>query len=348
MVKKENKKEKDEESKKKAEEKKFSKAATLLLSEKIESKVPEGIRDLYLYYKRLNDTEEAISRSIVPWVSETDIYKSYLKHIQGIGPILAANLIAMLNPVENFPKPSMLVAYAGLSGSHYQQECEEGHKFLTSSPKPSCPVNLTETDGDDEEIKKCGAKVIDSTFVNMPMKRQRGYHIFQNARLKTTLFKIATSFEKQPSDKSQYRMLYDIKKAEYASRENLKDEKGGKGHVRMMTMRYVEKRFLTNLHVVWSLGMGIDVTPYEATLKNHTIDPIRTDDNFPLPKKGSFAPISEQRMWSIRQLTDNYYDMQKMRIKTFNNVIAWIKSNPDKAKDYLKSSDKEEDSGKEE
>ena len=94
--------------------------------------------------------------------------------------------------------------------------------------------------------------------------------------------------------------------------------------------------------------MGIDVTPYEATLKNHTIDPIRTGDNFPLPKKGSFAPISEQRMWSIRQLTDNYYDMQKMRIKTFNNVIAWIKSNPDKAKDYLKSSDKEEDSGKEE
>ena len=34
-----------------------------------------------------------------------------------------------------------------------------------------------------------------------------------------------------------------------------------------IAIRYIEKRFLVNLHVVWSLGMGIEVTPYEATLR---------------------------------------------------------------------------------
>jgi hypothetical protein len=265
-------------------------------------------------------------------VEKTDIYREYLKHIQGIGPILCANIVAMINPITEFPKPSMLVSYAGLSGSHYDQECEEGHKFLSSAPKPFCPVNLTETDSD--EIKMCNAKVVKSALVNIPMKRKKGYHIFMNTRLKTTLYKIATSFEKQSAEKSQYRALYDQKKAIYSSRKELQDEKGAKGHVRMMTLRYIEKRFLVNLHVVWMRGLGYDVTPYEATMPNHTILPIETDDHYPLPAKGTFKPISEDDNWAIRQLTDNYYDIQKMRIKCFNNVIAWAKSNPEKVEAF--------------
>lgn len=317
-------------------DKKFARAATLLLAEKDEKKVAMEIRDLYKYYQNLAMTEDGISKSIVPWVSDTGIYKEYLKHIRGIGPILSANLISMINPITNFPKPSMLVSYAGLSGSHYEQECREGHKFMTASPKPSCPVNLNETV---EEIKPCGAEIVNSQFINAPMKRKKGYHVFINSRLKTTLFKVATSFEKQSADKSQYRALYEAKKAEYLSRDNIKTEKGGKGHARMMALRYIEKRFLVNLHVAWMEGLGHHVTPYEATLPNHTIEPIRTDDNHGLPAKGSIAPIPESREWTIRQLTDNYYDIQKMRIKCFNNVVAWIKSNPEKARDYLKKDD---------
>jgi hypothetical protein len=314
------------------EDRKYAIIATRILEEKEFSKVPDGIKDLVSYYRNLKATEEGVARSIVPWVEKTDIYKEYLKHIQGIGPVLSANLIAMLNPITDFPKPSMLVSYTGLSGSHYDQECEEGHKFLSSSPKAYCPVNLTETDSD--EMKVCNAKVVKSTFVNLPMKRKKGYHIFVNTRLKTTLYKIATSFEKMSSEKSQYRMLYDTKKAEYASRKELQDEKGSKGHIRMMTLRYIEKRFLVNLHVVWMRGLGIDVTPYEATMPNHTIEPIRTDDGYPLPAKGTFTPISEEDNWAIRQLTDNYYDIQHMRIKCFNNVVAWVKTNPEKVKSF--------------
>jgi hypothetical protein len=314
------------------EDRKYAIIATRMLEEKDFGKIPDGIKDLASYYRNLKTTEEGVARSIVPWVERTDIYKQYLKHIQGIGPILCANIVAMTNPITDFPKPSMLVSYAGLSGSHYEQECEEGHKFLTSSPKPFCPVNLTETT--DDEMKTCNARVVKSTLINKPMKRRKGYHIFVNTRLKTTLYKIATSFEKMSSEKSQYRMLYDTKKAEYASRKELQDEKASKGHIRMMTLRYIEKRFLVNLHVVWMRGLGIEVTPYEATLPNHTIEPIRTDDGYPLPAKGTFTPISEEDNWAIRQLTDNYYDIQKMRIKCFNNVVAWAKSNPEKVKPF--------------
>ena len=316
------------------EDRKYAIIATRMLEEKDFGKIPDGIKDLVSYYRNLKATEEGVARSIVPWIERTDIYRQYLKHIQGIGPILCANIVAMTNPIMDFPKPSMLVSYAGLSGSHYEQECEEGHKFLSSAPKPFCPVNLTETDSD--EMKTCNAKVVKSVFVNLPMKRKKGYHIFVNTRLKTALHKIAASFEKMPSEKSQYRMLYDTKKAEYASRKELQDEKGSNGHIRMMAFRYIEKRFLVNLHVVWMEGLGYHVTPYEATLPNHTIEPIRTDDNHGLPAKGSIAPIPESREWTIRQLTNNYYDIQKMRIKCFNNVVAWIKSNPEKARDYLK------------
>ena len=314
------------------EDRKYAIIATRMLEEKDFGKIPDGIKDLASYYRNLKTTEEGVARSIVPWVEKTYIYKEYLKHIQGIGPVLSANLIAMLNPITDFPKPSMLVSYTGLSGSHYEQECEEGHKFLTSSPKPFCPVNLTETT--DDEMKTCNARVVKSTLINKPMKRKKGFHIFVNTRLKTTLYKIATSFEKMSSEKSQYRMLYDTKKAEYASRKELQDEKASKGHIRMMTLRYIEKRFLVNLHVVWMRGLGIEVTPYEATLPNHTIEPIKTDDGYPLPAKGTFKPISEEDNWAIRQLTDNYYDIQKMRIKCFNNVVAWAKSNPEKVKAF--------------
>lgn len=308
----------------------YARIATAILEEKDPKAIPNGIRDLVLYYRNLKATEDGVARSVVPWVEKTDIYNKYLKHIYGIGPILAANLIAMLNPITGFAKPSLLVSYAGLAGSHYEQECEEGHKFLTSAPKPSCPVNLEETET--EDARKCEGKIVKSVFVDKPMKRKKGYHIFQNARLKTTLFKIAASFEKQSAEKSQYRLLYDTKKAWYASRPELQEGKGAKGHIRMMAFRYVEKRFLINLHVAWMRGCGVDVTPYEATLPNHTLEPVRTDDNYPLPVKGTFKVISEEDNWSIRQLTDNYYDIQKMRIKCFNNVIAWAKSNPDKVK----------------
>ena len=317
-------------------EKKFARIATAIVRSK--DPVDQEIVGIKEYYANLKSTEDAIARRVAAWIKHHPIYNTYLEHIQGIGPIFSANLISMLTPITDFPKPSMLVSYAGLSGSHYDQECKEGHKFLTSSPKTKCPVNLEETDKTDPP-SICGAEVVRSEFVNKPMKRRKGYHLFANSRLKTTLFKIASSFEKQSAEKSQYRKLYDEKKALYLSRPDFNKEKGYKGHARLMAMRYIEKRFLVNLHVVWMTALGYDVTPYEATLPNHTIEPIRADDGYRLPGKGSMKPTSESENWTITQLTNSYYDIQKMRIKCFNNIVAWVKSNPDKVKDLMPADD---------
>ena len=301
------------------EERKFAQIAEKLTSGKI---IPDpSIASLIKYFKDLETTEDNLEKAIGSYINNFEIYTKYLKHIHGIGPILAANLISMISPITKFQKPSMLVAYAGLAGQYYEQECENGHKLITSSPKVQCPVFESDT-GD-----ICNAKIIKSTMVKGIMKRKKGYHVFENARLKTTLYKIATSFEKQSSEKSQYRALYDAKKAEYNSRDDMT-----KGHARMMALRYIEKRFLVNLHVVWMRGIGIEVTPYESTLKNHTIDPIKTDDNAPIPALGSFSEENNLENWTVHQLTDSYYDIQAMRIKAFNNIVAWVKNNPDKIK----------------
>lgn len=301
------------------EDRKYAKIADDLLSGKF---IPDpSIEPMVRYYANLEKTENELTKSITSWITHFEVYEKYLKHIHGIGPVLSANLISMLSPIDRFPKPSMVVAYAGLSGQYYEQECENGHRIISSSPKSKCPVFLTDS-GD-----LCDAKIVSSTKFSGIMKRKKGYHILENTRLKTALFKVATSFEKQSGEKSQYRALYDAKKAEYNSRDDMT-----KGHARMMALRYVEKRFLVNLHVVWMGGIGNKVTPYEATLQNHTIDPITTDDNTPIPSLGSFNKTDDIANWTIHQLTDSYYDIQKMRIKAFNNVVTWIKNNPDKVK----------------
>ncbi|PYB68144.1 hypothetical protein DMB44_05335 [Thermoplasma sp. Kam2015] len=319
-------------------EKRFAKLATWI----IEKKVPPdpAIDPILKYFMDLKNTEENLSRSIVPWVAKMPIYEHYLKHIKGIGPILSANLIAMLTPIDRFPKPSMLVAYAGLAGQFYRMECANGHKIISSSPKASCPVLESNTDG---EGRACGAPIVKSVLEKSIMRHEAGYHVFQNTRLKATLFKVATSFEKLSADKSQYRALYEAKKAEYASREGI-----NKGHARMMALRYVEKRFLVNLHVVWMRGIGKEVTPYEATLPNHTIEPIRTDDGYPLPQPGSFEAVDDEASWAVKQLTDNYYDIQMMRIRAFNNIVAWLSTNrerlPEEYREFLKRKESEGDS----
>ncbi len=157
----------------------YASIATAVVKAKDDTDIPMDIVGLVEYYRNLKATEDSISRKIVPWISDHPVYDGYLSHIQGIGPMFAANLIAMLTPITDFPKPSMLVAYAGLAGSHYEQECKHGHKFQTSSVKTKCPININEPG---EEVMSCGEPIVSTEFVNRPMKRKKGYHILANAR----------------------------------------------------------------------------------------------------------------------------------------------------------------------
>jgi len=301
-------------------ERKYASIATDMIDGKYS--IPDGIRPLVHYCISLANTEKELVAGITAWVSGHPIYSGYLKHIAGIGPVLSANLISMIEPVERFEKPSKLIAYAGYSTQYYAQKCGAGHKFMSSSPMPYCPVRVM---GEGDTINVCNKPIIESKFVKGVMQRKTGYILLVNTSMKTLMYKIGTSIERMSPDKSYYRRLYDGIKARYNSMDDM-----AKGHARMMALRYVEKRFLINLHVSWMYGLGHDIKPYESTLENHTIEPIELDDDTPLPAFASMDRIDTEGIWTIKQLTGSYYDVQKLRIKAFNNIVAYVKDNSGK------------------
>jgi len=107
-------------------------------------------------------------------------------------------------------------------------------------------------------------------------KRTSGEKTNYNPKLKTFMWKIASSFEKQKPEACKYRKIYDEKKAYYMSRPDLKADiesgrKGAKLHVRLMAMRYAVKRFLADLWVVWRTMEGLPVTkPYAIDILGHS------------------------------------------------------------------------------
>jgi hypothetical protein len=89
------------------------------------------------------------------------------------------------------------------------------------------------------------------------------------------MWKIASSFEKLKPERSYYRRVYDAKKKYYMERGDLRKaikegEKGAKLHVRLMAMRYTEKRFLSDLWLEWRRLQGLPVTePYAHSVLGH-------------------------------------------------------------------------------
>jgi hypothetical protein len=106
-------------------------------------------------------------------------------------------------------------------------------------------------------------------------RRRRGEKINYNPKLKSFMWKVATSFEKQKPEKSYYRRIYDEKKKYYTEREDLRravesGEKGALLHIRLMTLRYTVKRFLADLWVQWRLLEGLPITkPYAHQVLGH-------------------------------------------------------------------------------
>jgi len=312
------------------EERIFARYATAILTGKIATPAP--LAELVTNANGLKRFETSIEAQIKGLMSGYDIYTKYLRHIQGIGPVFAANLIAMLDPITRFERPSALTAYAGLTGRHYVAQCAKGHKIIyAAAPKTGlCNVMVTEDNGKSygEDRKPCGAKLMDVQEVNGAPRRKAGHILMINTNLKLLMFKICSSFEKQPTEKSFYRKLYvDAKMNALAKLPE--DEKGRKMHARLTAMRKISSRFLIDLHVNWMYGLGYDVTPYQSTMENHTMFPLVLDDGTPLPLRGSISPINDDHRYSIRQSIGFFYDLQKLRIAATNNIISWCKEHRD-------------------
>ncbi|MGC8585849.1 MAG: hypothetical protein ACP5L4_07055, partial [Thermoplasmata archaeon] len=43
-----------------------------------------------------------------------------------------------------------------------------------------------------------------------------------------------------------------------------------------------------------------------------------------------YEKVEQKNIYETKHLVNLYYDIQKIRIKAFNNIVAWIKANKDK------------------
>ncbi|MEM3861527.1 MAG: transposase [Thermoplasmatales archaeon] len=290
--------------------------------------VPSEIENLVEYTRRLVSSENFMAKKLDEFSQNHPLRKQYLSKVKGIGPIFSSGLIAYLHPISRFPTIGHLWAYAGLSAEYWKNECKKGHKFISTSARSTCPVKK-------KNGKPCNEPIVKSEKVQGIPKRATGYVLFINTNLKYLMTKIGMSFEKQ-SKSSRFRKLYEVKKAEYKAKfaqRGETEEKGLNGHARMAALRYVEKRFLSDLWVVWRQIEGLPVTkPYAFTVLGHT------DEHYEPPSvdRGTLTimeekyTIKEEALRQIKLLLNNYYDLQVLRIKAWNNCNAYVKDNFDK------------------
>jgi len=302
-------------------EKKVPKRYAIKAKEIIEhpETAPPIMQPLLKHYNDLVQTEENLKKQIEELIKKEPIYKEYLKHIKGIGPILTANLIALID-VSKFKNVSKLWAYTGLSAEHYVNTCEKGHKSITSSQRLTCPVRMTNEKG---KFEVCGAKIVKSEYVREPMKRKTGYIVLYNKKLKVAMWKISQAFIKTNGN---YRLLYDEYKAQYMSREGMK-----KLHANNMAIRKVEKIFLANLWSVWRHQLGLDVPkPYVVEVLGHTLDPPITDDGFEVPMFKIYTDEDIQKLEEkrsiLKPLVVSFYGIQKLRVEAFDRMVIQIQT----------------------
>lgn len=112
-------------------------------------------------------------------------------------------------------------------------------------------------------------KTVACKYVKTPPERKVGYVLCINTKLRTHVWKIAISFVKQNPAKSQYRRLYDDYKARMQARPDLQN--ATKGRIHQKCLRYIGKRLLLNIWLVWRHELGLPTRkPYVIDKLGHT------------------------------------------------------------------------------
>ena len=218
--------------------------------------------------------EKDIEKLIVRQLKNHALYTQYLSKIQGVGPLIAAGLIAYIDDIEKFKHVSSLWQYSGYGMNRYCGKCkkptfievdyETGKTAKKLHPLEKCPICKTKTTA-------------------ILQRRTTGYQSNWNDRLKVLAWKASTSFMKQKAANSKYRKLYEqIKKAERKEHPKKVVSKGktmfNDGHINNRTLRKISKIFLAHLWQTWRRQQGLEATePYAKQLLGHSVVEAFTD-----------------------------------------------------------------------
>mgnify|MGYP003676467818 FL=1 len=183
-------------------------------------------------YNALVESEDDAEKRIQQAVKEFAIYTEFLEGVRGCGPMMSAVVISQFD-IHKAEYPSSLHAYAGLDvvkgkGRSRQKE-----------------------------------HLVDQTYVDAEGNEQTKKGISFNPFVKTKLVGVlGSSFIKSGGP---YREVYDNYKHRLQHMPAHADKT--KGHIHNMAVRYMVKRFLTDLYKVWRELEGLPVAPEYSEAK---------------------------------------------------------------------------------
>jgi hypothetical protein len=208
------------------------------------------------------------------------VWNEWLSHVRGIGPVLSGALLSWFDPQVS-PHASAWWKYAGLDVVVEKWECPACKHEIPHDPAFMKVAVI--------KCPKCQNPMVSIGHSNC---RVKGKKVNYNPRAKTLMYRVATSFVRQPKDESGYRKLYDQFRAKYEDipcRKIHKDDKGNvipcfKAHKHAKAMHMVNKIFLAHLHRKWRTLLGLPVSePWAFSFLRHDsagiIDPIYDSKN---------------------------------------------------------------------
>ena len=225
-------------------------------------------------FENAKNFEKDLEKLITKQLKNHALYTQYFVDIQGIGPLLAAGLIAYIDDIEKFEHVSSLWQYSGYGMNRYCNNCKKPTSIVVKYETGTRAKKLHPF----EKCPQCNHET-----VPILQKRTSGYQSNWNNKLKTLAWKASSSFVKQPAAKSKYRKLYDkIKKDERRTHPEKKIVDGkimfNDGHINNRAIRKVSKIFLAHVWQTWRRQQGLPATePYAAQLLGHSVVEAFTD-----------------------------------------------------------------------
>jgi len=225
-----------------------------------------------LFDVKLKEQEKSLIPLLNSYGSIHPVWVEWLSHVKGIGPVLWASMLSIIQDINRFPTISKMYAYFGLSSMYYKCECAEGHKHLMMHDpidrKDLCNVLK------DDKGHKCNAKFTNVEKVeHKAPHRTAGYIVHWNPTAKTLAWKTAnTLFMCGGKYKTQ---IFDHYKEKIAA----SNKDMPKMHIHNRALRKLAKIFLSHLWTKWRELEGLPADkPYSVAYKGEEyIAPIIDD-----------------------------------------------------------------------
>lgn len=212
---------------------------------------PEEVERLTFYMERFGELEKLATEDIQKYVKDLVIVE-YMCWVKGIGPILAAKVIAHID-IDEPDTVSAMWRYCGYSvvnSGEYVYPC--GHEQPSNGNGPVDASTLCAT---------CNARPVMQGKAERPTKGERLHY---NARLKSACFLVAESLVRTGSP---YREIYDKAKEYY----ELNRPSWNKMHIHRASQRKMVKVWLAHLWLVWRTIEGLPADPaYPDAILNHS------------------------------------------------------------------------------